>query len=390
MSEHTKAGEQRVCGAKLTIDNRGFHCTENVGHSGDHIMRKGSYIVNRWADAASRLPKAESRDLYAEVPCGVTWGTGHVHFGEHCCPQLLSEHGSAHTCNQCDAELPLDAAIAPLHLPPKSEAISESPASSVKEPVPQTFRKKPVVIEAVQWDGKASTANAFLGDKWWWSGLPGAGAIIIPTLEGKHICSPGDWIIKGVKGEFYPCKPDIFAATYELVEEPAPQTFEEWWNSDKQWEVARSLEGEDDCDECCRAYAFAAWNAAKASSPAMKKDWSQLGLKALNYLNDCLLDDVPPSIEKLRGILDVPASSPAVAGGESDPNTQHQEYRIGLDQVTDARNSLVAMEIPYPACSKMRDRIVMVFDILTQVLLEHFPLIAESSQPPIKDVRGKE
>ncbi len=47
------------------------------------------------------------------------------------------------------------------------------------------------------------------------------------------------------------------------------QTFEEWWNSDKQWEVARSLEGEDNCDECCGVYALAAWNAAKASSPAV-------------------------------------------------------------------------------------------------------------------------
>ena len=42
---------------------------------------------------------------------------------------------------------------------------------------------------------------------------------IVKTLEGEHIASPGDWIITGVKGERYPCKPDIFASTYEAVEE---------------------------------------------------------------------------------------------------------------------------------------------------------------------------
>jgi hypothetical protein len=87
------------------------------------------------------------------------------------------------------------------------------------------FRKKPVVIEAVQWDGSASTANAFIGEGFgvdWWYEIPigerpgeESLRIVIPTLEGNHIGDIGDWIIKGVKGEFYPCKPDIFAATYE-------------------------------------------------------------------------------------------------------------------------------------------------------------------------------
>lgn len=87
------------------------------------------------------------------------------------------------------------------------------------------YRKKPVTIEAVQlgddnaqevleWinrnDGQAipirtSPYNA--------SQL--TGAILIHTLEGDHRADPLDWIIRGVKGEFYPCKPDIFAATYD-------------------------------------------------------------------------------------------------------------------------------------------------------------------------------
>ena len=45
------------------------------------------------------------------------------------------------------------------------------------------------------------------------------GGLVIKTLEGEHVASIGDYIIKGVAGEFYPCKPDIFAKTYDLAEE---------------------------------------------------------------------------------------------------------------------------------------------------------------------------
>lgn len=80
------------------------------------------------------------------------------------------------------------------------------------------FRKKPVVIEAVQY-GPYSRPTAemamFLDGASW--GINEEG-IVIRTLEGDMIASVGDWIIKGIKGEFYPCKPDIFAATYEPAE----------------------------------------------------------------------------------------------------------------------------------------------------------------------------
>lgn len=107
------------------------------------------------------------------------------------------------------------------------------------------FRKKPVVIEASRWfkngdhpqdDCQIFETGAFAGEKM-------EGKIVryfrhpsidgehlcshcnfrmhdhgwIDTLEGGHIVCPGDWIIKGVKGEFYPCKPDIFDATYEAA-----------------------------------------------------------------------------------------------------------------------------------------------------------------------------
>jgi hypothetical protein len=90
------------------------------------------------------------------------------------------------------------------------------------------FRKKPVVIEAMQFrEGKdypididydlalAEWLSANQGDRV--CKRTDAG-IVIPTLEGEHLASPGDWIIRGVKGEIYPCKPDIFYATYEIAE----------------------------------------------------------------------------------------------------------------------------------------------------------------------------
>ena len=98
------------------------------------------------------------------------------------------------------------------------------------------FRKKPVVVEAMWWNGRddgtgIKAALDFIGNT---ENLPHApndphkdtgigftpadGCLYIPTLEGTMCATPGDWIIKGVKGEFYPCKSDIFEATYEPAE----------------------------------------------------------------------------------------------------------------------------------------------------------------------------
>ena len=60
-------------------------------------------------------------------------------------------------------------------------------------------------------------------------------------------------------------------------------------------------------------------------------------------------------------------------------NQQSSEYKIGLDQLIDRRNDIVAMEISDPDCGALRDNIVFALDILTQVLIEHFPLLAEST-----------
>lgn len=85
------------------------------------------------------------------------------------------------------------------------------------------FRKKPVVIEAMQFNGGADGYNVL---HWLNDGLPANqelaswenDILYVPTLEGVMMASIGDWIIKGIAGEYYPCKPDIFEATYEAVE----------------------------------------------------------------------------------------------------------------------------------------------------------------------------
>lgn len=116
------------------------------------------------------------------------------------------------------------------------------------------FRKKPVVIEAILWDG--TNVDEVLGFI-----LPNGEArrigsqpcdgILIGTLEGEMRADKGDWIIKGIKGEFYPCKPDIFDATYEPVEagNPLAPTKARSENYELQTESGNSdslTRGEDD------------------------------------------------------------------------------------------------------------------------------------------------
>ncbi len=84
------------------------------------------------------------------------------------------------------------------------------------------FRKKPVIIHAVRWDGLEETIIEIMK-------MPRADkalalrseqdCLFIPTLEGLMRAEAGDWILCGVKGELYPCKPDIFEATYERIGE---------------------------------------------------------------------------------------------------------------------------------------------------------------------------
>ncbi|KGR72894.1 hypothetical protein ACVRWQ_06025 [Streptococcus phocae subsp. salmonis] len=77
------------------------------------------------------------------------------------------------------------------------------------------YRKKPVEVEAVQWTGKNEfEVSRFVGPGMFFNDLREP---VIETLEGNMRTSKGDYIIKGVNGEFYPCKPDIFEQTYESI-----------------------------------------------------------------------------------------------------------------------------------------------------------------------------
>ena len=81
------------------------------------------------------------------------------------------------------------------------------------------YRKKPVVVEAIQWNGENTEevyqfAKPFVSYQTINATIP---QMAIDTLEGKMVVSQFDYVIKGIQGEFYPCKPDIFEATYEKI-----------------------------------------------------------------------------------------------------------------------------------------------------------------------------
>lgn len=83
------------------------------------------------------------------------------------------------------------------------------------------YRKRPVVIEALQWQGNnRAEIETFVGQTLESKFNPDSKLtyLMIPTLESPHEASVGDFIIMGVSGEFYPCKPDIFEKTYERVD----------------------------------------------------------------------------------------------------------------------------------------------------------------------------
>lgn len=86
---------------------------------------------------------------------------------------------------------------------------------------PRKYRKRPVVIDAMQFlpGTKDRVFNWITGTRYAdFDPTNGAPILVIHTLEGDMVARMGDWVIRGVNGEFYPCKPDIFAKTYEHVE----------------------------------------------------------------------------------------------------------------------------------------------------------------------------
>ena len=82
----------------------------------------------------------------------------------------------------------------------------------------QRFRKKPVVVEAEQWLGTVEQKERLLAEGVIMDIPSLDGSCLVPTLEGNMTCQINDYIIKGIKGEYYPCKPDIFELTYDMDE----------------------------------------------------------------------------------------------------------------------------------------------------------------------------
>ena len=99
------------------------------------------------------------------------------------------------------------------------------------------YTKKPVTIEAIKWDGTNALDIIKFCNRGKKCGRSDEGNLEIYTLEGVMIAEIGDYIIKGIKGEFYPCKPDIFEKTYEEFQEEKKifKEFEElgyeWWHN---------------------------------------------------------------------------------------------------------------------------------------------------------------
>lgn len=88
-----------------------------------------------------------------------------------------------------------------------------------KQSGPRRFKKKPVIIEAIQWTGNNIEEIERFAPRIITVNKNQADELCIDTLEGVMTASKEDWIIRGVQGEYYPCKPDIFEETYEAVEE---------------------------------------------------------------------------------------------------------------------------------------------------------------------------
>lgn len=99
----------------------------------------------------------------------------------------------------------------------------------------RTFVKKPVEVQAIQWDGSnVKELSDFMGEKnangtitrrFAIYGDSSEPDLVIFTLEGDYHAAVGDWIIRGVKGEFYPCKPDVFEQTYEECVDKSNEVF---------------------------------------------------------------------------------------------------------------------------------------------------------------------
>jgi hypothetical protein len=167
--------------------------------------------LTRRASASQISKDAGGEPLAEQVRCNECAGTG-----------SYSRQGD---CTDCNGK--------GYNWEPIEQASAAGTGSEQPGGLPNQFRKKPVVIEAIQWPGTKfeTTPPKWFSDAMYLTpGAPGFvmrldNDILIETLEGQMRAQPGDWIIRGIKGELYPCKPDIFAASYEpaLALAPLPE-----------------------------------------------------------------------------------------------------------------------------------------------------------------------
>ena len=139
------------------------------------------------------------------------------------------------------------------------------------------YRKKPVVVEAVQYTGSNfSTIKEFADGCDRRVAMAFDDEVMIRTLEGDMIARPGDWIIKGVHGELYPCKPDIFAETYE----EASNHFVDAGKRSGKW--IRVDNTKCRCSECDVIHLIAQYPHGEA-----------------NYCPNCgaIMSDIPPEVQ---------------------------------------------------------------------------------------------
>lgn len=211
-------------------------CGEKIGAFGQHTKRAQALLQFEAQCRALRLTQGGDAGLSSEKRGrNTTAAADYLMRADDTELAMILRHDPS-MIRDVAAALIFERHPADLHRPhptPGSESIGDNQrlvadgvgAISNAEQGARKFRKKPVVIEAVQWRGDMKPFQPWLDEL---GGLPFSVvdpyspecSIKIETLEGTMKAGPKDWIIRGVKGEFYPCKPDIFAATYE----PAPTT----------------------------------------------------------------------------------------------------------------------------------------------------------------------
>lgn len=209
------------------------------------------------------------------------------------------------------------------------------------------FRKKPVVVQAVQYPCEHPALRRCDCDGN--SACSSCGLEYIETLEGCMNVSPGDWIITGVRGEHYPCKPDIFAATYEPAYSPAPsapgdaqderQAFEAWFTRNDETKdmaeraVRRSPSGAYVLMQTYTAWEI--WQAARSRAPAAG---DALDAKRYRWLRDPQSDPALV-LDKRTGYVPEDESVRGVGGYYT------YEYRAG-EELDAAIDAALAAQVP--------------------------------------------